>query len=84
MNQCLKSEEAELNIHPIVLILSEMHVNLSFCNNAKTLRNQSNWTHTRGLHVPRLNGDLFSWTGIFLLHKTKIFLSLIIEMEMSS
>ena len=48
MNQCFKSEEAELNIHPIGLILSEIHVNISFFNNVKTLKNLSNWTHTRG------------------------------------
>ena len=47
MNQCFKSEEAELNIHPIGLILSEIHINISFCNNTETLRNLSNWTHKR-------------------------------------
>ena len=40
-------EEAELNVHLIGLISSEIHVNISFCNNAKTLRNLSNWTHKR-------------------------------------
>ena len=28
-------EEAELNVHPIGLISSEIHVNISFCNNVK-------------------------------------------------
>ena len=35
MNQFFKSEKAELNIHPIGLILSEIHVNISFCTNVK-------------------------------------------------
>ena len=30
-------EEAELNIHPIGLILVEIYVNISFFNNVKTL-----------------------------------------------
>ena len=28
-------EEAELNTYPIGLILTEIHVNISFCNNVK-------------------------------------------------
>ena len=40
-------EEAELNIHPKGLILSEIHVNISFGNMSETLRNMSNWTHKK-------------------------------------
>ena len=59
-------EEAELNTYPIGLISSEIHVNISFLNNIKTLfLNWSNWTYIRRFHVPQLNGDLFPWTGIF-------------------
>ena len=41
MNQCFKSEEAELNVHPTGLILLEIHVNISFCNNVKSITHKS-------------------------------------------
>ena len=31
-------EEAELNVHPIGLISSEIRVNISFCNNVKNFK----------------------------------------------
>ena len=45
-------EEAQLNVHTIGLILLEIHVNISFCDNVKTLRNLSNWMYIRRFHVP--------------------------------
>ena len=35
MNQCFISEEAELNVHLIGLISSDIYVNVSFCNTVK-------------------------------------------------
>ena len=34
-------EEAELNVHPKGLILLEIHVNISFCNNIKNITHKS-------------------------------------------
>ena len=34
-------EGAELNVHPIGLISSEIHVNFSFCNNVKNITPKS-------------------------------------------